>query len=101
MMRRFICFIAMLNLASLPAFARPGTDGWSEETCDVRTSTEVFEDNSSSELALCRMLAYDREDTRAAFCRSQPDAGVRGRCWAHYKKSAIAWLGWCRNEFSY
>jgi hypothetical protein len=79
-------------------------DAEASEQADQMNSadaTEAREDDRRGELELCRELAYDNEDTRAAFCRSQPRADVRGRCWAKYKGSPFAWLGWCKNEFSY
>jgi hypothetical protein len=71
------------------------------EAAVLSADQDVVEGDKRGELELCRLLAYDNEDVRAAFCRSQPQADVRGRCWEKYKKSAFAWLGWCKNEFSY
>ena len=73
MLRQFIAVVAVLNLASLPAFAQPATHGWPEETCDA-VSADLLETDRTNVLELCKLLAYDNEDTRASmvWCAAKP-----------------------------
>jgi hypothetical protein len=49
---------------------------------------------------VCVLLEGSSELVRVAFCNSQPDRLVRGRCFCHLKDSPVSWQNWCYNEFS-
>jgi hypothetical protein len=49
---------------------------------------------------VCVLLKASSRIPRAAFCLSQPDGGVRGRCFSHLLDSPTSWATWCYNEFA-
>jgi hypothetical protein len=49
---------------------------------------------------ICASLEYSCTNVRAAFCISQSDQEVRGRCRSHLLDSAVSWQNYCYNEFN-
>jgi hypothetical protein len=49
---------------------------------------------------VCVALKQSCSDVRSAFCVSQPDGAVRGRCRSHVYDSSVSWQNYCYNEFN-
>src|SRR5689334_1304774 len=80
---------------------RPPTTSEPSEPDDASSADPDTSSKASfSRLALCLLLANANPVVKGAFCRSQPEPGVRARCWARTSQGPIVWANWCYDEFS-
>lgn len=48
---------------------------------------------------ICVLLRGGPTSARVAFCVSQPQGDVRGRCFSHLHDGPVSWSNWCYSEF--
>jgi hypothetical protein len=81
--------------------SEPPSSGWNEPPAGPEASASGSSPAPEGWFTyhVCVLLKRSCDGPRVAFCNSQPDVQVRGRCFSHVKDSPVAWENWCYNEF--